>query len=909
MGITGKIILWFIGGVVLFFLIIVTFFQSQDTVFDELQISWESEEQSFTWGYIHELGLLDTLYSSSEEESFSTRDVEWVSVVDLESWEYFIDIRDAHTPYSLQTPFFEIIPVGIGKVYINTTNSKEYIVTSFNNSLALTLRDGKDEPSDVTEIYLYPHMSLEFNPTRSRFMKQADLIRIASVFDLSYYTDPFFTQESWLAASSEFLQAMVSHISENDIKKQEDIWEIMDLQVWSFPGEWYIKKYFSLFVNDEKKKVYYKNIALDKILNLVNSTSRNSWMVNQAYSALQQLQVYPEDYKQMIEVFNYTLRAMTHSYQTDHIYPRINLADLDRKIRKLDPQTQTDYLSSYILDTLYGRFDFLGEYSYSTLGAFFETYLKELWIDIVQEQEVEDIDTTYLEYFSFFVENVIISRFDSSVEQNNRDLLLWSNLGDILRVMQWYISLNSIIYSNRGDTKAITLIYKYISVLESIERFTWNWFFESERTKDNLLVKNTQESITWPILILLSGNTNSILDFYTDNKKFLDRSKQRDVFISEKYNALLELFPEYFSALENYESYVFNYDDVRKNLLDIATFNSHENITLSKQNFLAYISRFKSLSLDSLKLDIIDDSYYKVSWIFIEGKQFSFHLYPFQDNKIDTITINKAPINSSYKLDNIESEWKEKTKWFSGNRWDEYDFSLFFSNTFLQQETTVSEIFEVSQTVDEEDKVIVVFKRDRLLGERGEFSGLTNNLYVEYSDLQVLPSGQGYDISLKDAIVSIEYQNSKGISEDFTATFASDYLLTSDKHQFRNVVLHPYANRSLGQKSFPLDDNTINLVGSINIWDFRQTFSDFALSYNSIIHIHDVVLRELDIRKIDIRYSIFSKKTTMKFDYNSENITIEIAWDLVTSVKKWNTNLLKNASPYRDFPEVIPLIK
>ena len=161
-------------------------------------------------------------------------------------------------------------------------------------------------------------------------------------------------------------------------------------------------------------------------------------------------------------------------------------------------------------------------------------------------------------------------------------------------------------------------MYQYLSVTSGLESFVRKSFFRDIRGEDNILLRNHANSITRDAFDLLTGNTNRILDFYNQNKKFLNLEKQRDTFINDNYQVFQEKFQEYFLALENYDSYVYAYSEGKRQLLEVDTISDITDTTLSQEKFLSYISQFKFLSLDSLQLEIVDDTYYKAAGIFIQ---------------------------------------------------------------------------------------------------------------------------------------------------------------------------------------------------------------------------------------------------------------------------------------------------
>jgi len=220
---------------------------------------------------------------------------------------------------------------------------------------------------------------------------------------------------------------------------------------------------------------------------------------------------------------------------------------------------------------------------------------------------------------------------------------------------------------------------------------------------------------------------------------------------------LKQKFQEYFLALENYDAYVYNYDETKKNLLSLQTGES-QDLVFNQNVVRTYLSQFQGASIEAMQLNFLENPIEaEVSNYYINGKNFSFDLYPLSEYLIDNIKIDGKNISTSYKLNLIEADWEEK-KSNSSQQEDEktkYDFSYFFSNTFFAQSDNTVEIFEIGETV-EEDKVVVVFKRDKLLGKNGEFSSLQSFLPIDYDSLKVVPNGQVYDISIQNVPATLD---------------------------------------------------------------------------------------------------------------------------------------------------------
>lgn len=56
----------------------------------------------------------------------------------------------------------------------------------------------------------------------------------------------------------------------------------------------------------------------------------------------------------------------------------------------------------------------------------------------------------------------------------------------------------------------------------------------------------------------------------------------------------------------------------------------------------------------------------------------------------------------------------------------------------------------VEENKAQEDKDIIVLKRDILLGESGHFKILEDTLLIQYENISAYKKDDGYDISLKD---------------------------------------------------------------------------------------------------------------------------------------------------------------
>ncbi len=910
MGIISKIFFAILGGVFLVFLSVFTFFYPENKSIENFQIpesfsQLEPELLSAGEEFMkYSLSVYDSIFSSKRDFSL-TED----NIIELGDGVYYVDIRDIHNDYQISHSYFDIELIGFGKIFIDTTDVRKYRIIPLNNTIGIKLKDGQGSGT-LTELYLYPHMLLEFNPTRNRFLKNADLVRIDSVFSLKYISEPMFSQEPPEILGEEFAKIYEYEVSQKT-ERDKTISRIFWLQSSSFPGEELIEKYSSVFINAEKKDIYLKNKAHTAILELIQSKKSDDALVEKTSSAISKLKHSPEHYDDLRDLLSYMYKHILFSSDIQHLETKIALAKLISVLEGWDVSSSKNtstFSSSFFLDSLYSRFDTSSVYSYADLVSFYTTYIKELGIDIDTEVDYENDSRVYLEYLWVFIENIIIDRFSAGDEEVDSDLFQEDNLQDILEVMESYIVLSETVYSERGESKILTLMYQYIDVLEGISVFLRNQFFAPDRSLQWLLQRKPLTKINNTTLSLLSKNINTILDFYRLNNNFLDIQKQRDQFIRSTYWELLQIFPEYILALEDYDTYEYTYDGAKKDLLELETGLATTSNTLSRQKFLQYMSQFKFLSIGSLDLKIQNNTY-SVSGVFISGKPATFDLLPLSDNKLENISIDGKKVNASYKLDIIESDWQERARWSSQEERNRYDFSRFFVNTFLAETEQESEIFEINTPTQGVDKVILVFKRDRLLWDKGEFSGIDDILSIEFQDIEVVEVNDVYNISLSEADISLEAKTPSWQWFRFNTELASDYLLTDKKHEFRNIQLRPFTTDSQDKKNYLFWNNRLDLIGSIQLSQFRSQMQLLGDNFGAIQYVYNIASREFGQDTISMSYNVFQKKMSIELDYTGKNITIDLVWDILQGVSYGWTILSSQEINYRDIGDIFSKIK
>jgi hypothetical protein len=126
-------------------------------------------------------------------------------------------------------------------------------------------------------------MNFSFNSSRNKLVKNADLLRLESIFEISYLKDTFLSNnvEDFIKNvykkddndALNFLNKVKSvMVLQQDYLKYTSVDNFIIKNKNSLPGINYITKYFVLLLNDSKKVLYYK----DDILNNLNSIAESS---------------------------------------------------------------------------------------------------------------------------------------------------------------------------------------------------------------------------------------------------------------------------------------------------------------------------------------------------------------------------------------------------------------------------------------------------------------------------------------------------------------------------------------------------------------------------------------------------------------------------------------------------------
>lgn len=847
------------------FLLILSFFTKPEylelPVFNELNIGAEiyNTWAALTWTK-HSLDLYNTLYTSWEpwKHVFSS----WSLVVDISrSGKYLSSYYDIQKEYIFTWDGYRVIQEGIGEAFIDSeTVSGKVFIYSWNTSLSVILEDSLSW-EEYTSVYLYPHMYIEISPKRWKFLKWADMIRVDTVFNIGYVWESILKNvldvlpEKYLASEDRFFLE-----TSKRIRSLQTTWRnILDIfRSWDISFlQWYevLDRYKLIFVNDEKKKIIYKNRILSGLITMLGQKKFDDSYGRDVRRDLEELETLSEsDHQEMREL----IRNLIYLNNTDIF--------LDSAISKV-------LLSSLIYDDIEAESKYFLLYGFSIFSSydiswsfntpFFDRFVSS-FLDYRPIDEPQDVlwNSKY-QYFSYFLEK----NLSFLIHKDTTAIDIWF----INTILSRHISLWGISY-DASITSRITWLYVYTQMLKDINIFMRDTYFLPERDIIGLLKIDIGSTYKVREMSNLSLQVSEIFNIFERNEKFLSETDQRDIGIKKDLNFNKKKLEEYFIALESYDLYVTKYDEVRQEIINVGTINGETEVdaNLSNQEIQNYLSGFEWLNLSQSRITIINDRYYSVDNVIISWKSFSFDIYPFDDYKLTNIRIDNITQSVQYKLANIE---EQLASWVSSDssEWSqEITFARFFINTFFRDNLGVQiEDYVPDEVRQTEDKTEIVFKRDKLLGENGEYANILGVLPINYGDIRLERRSNTYDIFIEGTEVLLAWKK---------WGFYSQYFLNQIDHHFNDISM---------VFDWNLESNMeVRISWKVHIEDIEGTIWSLSSKFSNVVELQRILDITLSPQKLHIIYSPFNEKISIKFDSEWESYTITLANDQVQSFYK-----------------------
>ena len=241
------------------------------------------------------------------------------------------------------------------------------------------------------------------------------------------------------------------------------------------------------------------------------------------------------------------------------------------------------------------------------------------------------------------------------------------------------------------------------------------------------------------------------------------------------------------------QSIMIEFVQDKSDLLNTNTvLENSQKVILSKENLFSFISQFVWIDASKITYSISPKNYYKISGLIVNWDTFSFDLYPLEYNRLDNITQNNNKLTLSYELDTLKDDLKTLYEDADDKQKDKYDFKRFFLNTFYSKDDwNTWKVFETWGEQLVEDKVITIFKRDKLLWNTWDFSILKWYLDLKYDDVSVILANNNYNIKINNWV--LRTQIIKGDENvNVTAKLRAEYVFSDKNHYLKNIYLKFY---------------------------------------------------------------------------------------------------------------------
>ncbi len=866
MWIIFKLFFSILFSLILWFLIITSFITDQYSSADNnvLLSNFETKQDLLTWWVIHDsLSDIDEVYYSTWEIK---KTEEWnITTIDLSSWEYIFSLSWIWNNYIINYKWFSLKNLWPGIFYINTIKPKKYSIFSISSLLQLNLLNLSNN-SLSTEVFLYPHGYIIFNPKRNYIVSGWDALRVSTVLSWLWYFNKNILDVSW-KINSEFLKniwpllndkifftSTLKNIYDNNKVIFSKLWKIRKKEWDDVSWTQLVEEYDSLFFNKSKKVSLYKNAIYDDLNKLFFSDKRENVLVNRIYNNYNKLNLDKDsDIKKVLN--NYYRYVSLES----NLEAKRNFYLLYKKLSN----NKVNFLPSlYYFRDIYNAYDFMwSDNLYSYMNIFIKQYFNDLGVSIWKNQLlISDEYYTKLEYFSLYLMKLLLT-YDSFDKET---------VSKIISIFDYYVLLDNNLYWWKSEKKIATWVKNHLDVLTNISKSIRTYYFEDERNEFNLLLKKKIE-IDSNNIKDFKKNIDSLIEFFDSNINIFKWNTSR----INNYKTIKKDMDEYFLALLDYEWYKSKYNSNSVlNKLDTTT-------NLEKDYAVNILSNFENLSIDWISVKIVDDEYFIITWLMFGNEPLSFKLYPYKNNLIDEIIISWNELEWNYEL------WEVSDK--AGNIktkvWKDFFIEIFSWRDLLETERTYYSADDEPEYISTDD---LVFKRDILLWEKWEFSNLSDILSLGMNNI-IIEDKKKWDISLNWWILKLNMGKKFG-NTSYKFKFSSDYKLTSNDRYFDNIVLKSID--SVASKDKEESYLKISIKWKINNSDFREKVLDFWDALKKLLFIWNKIKKVLSESSLDVNYFLSSKKLKIKFFYLKKPVIISfVRWKIEFILYNWENIL------------------
>lgn len=889
-----KIFFSILSLLVIFFVSSITFFwgeeKSLSSYFNNELINngYFSITKTWSWDYLEKsnneewlfniirFNYINTIFLDKKEDNIKIST--WSSIrINVNKWKYFFSFWEARK-YEVSWSWYRLMINWPINFFINSEDSSNVSILPLDNTIDLILlwlEDGEEK----TTVNLFPHILFSFKTSLNKILYNSDLLRIQQLNSLSYIKDSLYSKNLSLTdyerLDNNFFKDILNYFNFKYLKnKEEDLNQNTNFDIWMYDN---IKKYFSIFINENKKAAYYKDLIYINLIKIwyLDILDKNLYKETETY--FQELKdLNNSDYNEMLKYLIYFKEKNLFDYDiTDnYIAEKKNYDEMYSSILWFQWVN-----SDYLIYSIFNSYDLWEKDKFfNWLATFSDNFLWANWIKISNNKLLWDTASKNVKlwYYILFLEDIIKANLTTDFNIND--------VKYIFDIFNKYSLLSVDTYSSLDNNKKKTLIVFHLWLLKNLEQFFRYTFFDKKLENDKILVKKSWVEIWNNLVLSFEKSFNVLLDFYTKNKLLFNESLEKDSLYLKDYNEVIWKFTEYISALKDYDKYKLD----KNYLWDVNTVQINDNKVYTIYDITDFLSKFNWLYNDSYKVSTVDNKIYSVD-MNLWWKNIKFDLYPYDSFYLKNLYINWEKKSVSYNLNNI----KEKILWEQPQTNGEKNtdsFSNFFIDTFINNSVKnndnnviVDDTTNNTWTINKEDMYILIFKRDKLLWPAWEFNILKDFTKISDNNVDVKYNNWEYLIKINNLEFSFKYWDSI-----YWAFLSSDYKLSNTSHYFYNMTLKLF-REIWAVKSYWLWSKQITVKWELDIRNFEKYMNSILLNYPNIAKAYGALYKKSN----NINVVLWTDNIIVySFIFNWKNFEISLDKDNIVSIKvDWSEKL------------------
>lgn len=680
-----RIVLYALTGFFLFIIIYITFFSNQykwlQNVVDYTQpnfytIEWEKNEKwditieqeaMGSWELLldSEEGILwdkntpyDSYYVSYEWWDTYERKTEWSEeIITIWDGEYLFDLNDSLKKYTIQSKDFRVEVVAQWTLYVKNWERRVGFY-SFDGIFKVEFKDIYTDEY-TSSFYVFPWMYAKGSKYRKQTWVDEEIAATNELFYINnlqlstkkkkqdsdtnvimysfsfIYNSSYSYVTGWVStslkkivwATTDFLDISVLHNRKEKEKFREKNSYFEQLKTFKKPLFWELEGYLSIFFNKSKKSVYYKNLILVDLANLVSDVDTTAQLqgvvdtespehianIFKNLSILKEISI--DDYETTKRFIN-DFYFFYHNIYTSDFSTKHHVNNLYLQINEIEAAQLSNEAFLSHLFRLYND----KEISESELNTWLVKY-------IFASSKVLDPGDEKSFYYYYYAYNKILKNHIENIWVKRE----WFE--DILRIFQRTSFINEGYF--KSDQVKKGMLYINAEIIENIISYLYTLYFEDQRDGDDLLIlKNNDINIDDATILTLEKNIDYLF-VYQKNAKVLDATNESEWALLQKYERFQKESDEYFEAIINNDGY-----------MNAKTLNALKNIWRNTQdeyekpsieNAKKYLNSFNQTDITKMEVNVINGSYYEIDELRVASEIMSFDLHPLEFNKITNI--------------------------------------------------------------------------------------------------------------------------------------------------------------------------------------------------------------------------------------------------------------------------------